>query len=443
MQDAQPDQSAMPEIAVWIGIDWADQKHAYAMQIAGEERVGRGEIDHTPEAVEEFFTELGRRFPDQMIAVAMEQARGSLLFMLSKYGHLVLYPVHSSTMDHYRKSFYPSGAKSDPTDADLILELLRKHPDRLRPFRPDTVATRTIQFLVEARRDAVNDKTRYLNRLTSQLKMFFPQILQWFKEVDAPVVSDVLTAWPTLEHMQAAKPSALANFFGSHRFSPERSDQLRTALVAAIPATRDQAVIATGVIVVKRLIEQLRVLRASIKEHAEKIEELTTSHPDFEIFASLPGAGKVMIPRLIAALGTDRDRYMTAAELQCYSGIAPVISRSGQQCHTDWRRACPKFLRQTFHEWAWYSTRKCSWARQYYDTQRARKKSHHAAVRALSFKWIRILFRCWKDRSLYDEARYTAALASRTSRQAQPSVKIMWKNIAGFCKPAEIPSENA
>jgi Transposase len=133
MQDAQPDQSAMPEIAVWIGIDWADQKHAYAMQIAGEERVGRGEIDHTPEAVEEFFTELGQRFPDQMIAVAMEQARGSLLFMLSKYGHLVLYPVHSSTMDHYRKSFYPSGAKSDPTDADLILELLRKHPDRLRP----------------------------------------------------------------------------------------------------------------------------------------------------------------------------------------------------------------------------------------------------------------------------------------------------------------------
>lgn len=78
MQHAQPDQSAMPEIAVWIGIDWADQKHAYAMQIAGEERVGRGEIDHTPEAVEEFFTELGRRFPDQMIAVAMEQARGSL-----------------------------------------------------------------------------------------------------------------------------------------------------------------------------------------------------------------------------------------------------------------------------------------------------------------------------------------------------------------------------
>ena len=220
MQDAQPDQSAMPEIAVWIGIDWADQKHAYAMQIAGEERVGRGEIDHTPEAVEEFFTELGRRFPDQMVAVAMEQARGSLLFMLSKYGHLVLYPVHSSTMDHYRKSFYPSGAKSDPTDADLILELLRKHSDRLRPFRPDTVATRTIQFLVEARRDAVNDKTRYLNRLTSQLKMFFPQILQWFKEVDAPVVSDVLTAWPTLEHMQAAKPSALAKFFERHRFQP-------------------------------------------------------------------------------------------------------------------------------------------------------------------------------------------------------------------------------
>src|SRR5260370_35219931 len=114
MQDAQPDQSAMPEIAVWIGIDWADQKHAYAMQVADEERVGRGEIDHTPEAVEEFFTELGRRFPDQMVAVAMEQARGSLLFRVSKYGHLVLYTVHSNTSDHYAKSLVASVAKLGP-----------------------------------------------------------------------------------------------------------------------------------------------------------------------------------------------------------------------------------------------------------------------------------------------------------------------------------------
>jgi hypothetical protein len=58
----------------------------------------------------------------------------------------------------------------------------------------------------------------------------------------------------------------------------------------------------------------------------EKIQALARAHPDFAIFDSLPGAGQGMGPRLIAAPGTQRDRYQTASELQCYSGIAPVLA---------------------------------------------------------------------------------------------------------------------
>jgi hypothetical protein len=42
-------------------------------------------------------------------------------------------------------------------------------------------------------------------------------------------------------------------------------------------------------------------------------------------------------------------------------------------------------------------------------------KDHRAAVRALAFKWIRIVFRCWQERVAYDENRYLAALAKRGS----------------------------
>jgi hypothetical protein len=31
-------------------------------------------------------------------------------------------------------------------------------------------------------------------------------------------------------------------------------------------------------------------------------------------------------------------------------------------------------------------------------------------VRALAFKWQRVIWRCWQDRRPYDEARYEAAL---------------------------------
>lgn len=61
---------------------------------------------------------------------------------------------------------------------------------------------------------------------------------------------------------------------------------------------------------------------------------------------------------------------LTASEIPCYSGIAPVTESSGKQKWIHWRWACPKFLRQTFHEWAGLSTRKSEWARAYYDHQR-------------------------------------------------------------------------
>ena len=132
---------------------------------------------------------------------------------------------------------------------------------------------------------------------------------------------------------------------------------LQQLIEQAVAAIKDQAVVESSILIVRRLVRQLETLRDAIAEHDKKIEDLTQSHPDYAVFSSLPGAGPVMIPRLIAAFGTQRDRYATAAAMQCYAGIAPVVESSGKQRWVHWRWACPKFLRQTFHEWAWLSTR--------------------------------------------------------------------------------------
>src|SRR5258707_12811423 len=112
--------------------------------------------------------------------------------MLTKYVHLVLFPVHPTTLSDYRKGFRPSGAKSDPSDAGLLLDLLVRHREKLRRLNPDTVETRTLQFLVEGRRKLVNDKTRYSNRLTACLKLHFRQGLDWFAEVSSKFAGDFL-----------------------------------------------------------------------------------------------------------------------------------------------------------------------------------------------------------------------------------------------------------
>src|SRR4051794_23627168 len=405
------------KVAAWIGIDWADQKHRWAMRIEGETRIQQGDLEHTPEAIEQFVSSLAVRFPGQRVAVALEQSRGALIFMLGKYEHLVLYPIHPNTVDHYRKSVYPSGAKSDPGDAGLILDLLCTHNARLRALHADTVETRALQLLVEARREAVDDKTRYLNRLTAQLKVFFPQILAWFSTPDTVVVGRLLQKWPTLDRLQHAPARQVAGFLREHRIQDSRILTLQQLIAEAVAAVEDKAVLESSVLIVARIVRQLETLRQPIAEHDKKITELAESHPDYGIFSSFPGAGTAMAPRLIAAFGTQRDRYATASAIQCYAGIAPVTESSGKQKWVHWRWACPIFLRQTFHEWAWLSTRKSEWARIFYDQQRERNKSHHAAVRARSFKWLRIVFRCWKDRVPYDEVGYVLALQNRGAPQ--------------------------
>lgn len=424
------------EFAALVAIDWADQKHDWILEVPGSPGRQSGVIDHTPESVDVWATELRRRFGGQPVAVALEQSRGPLVFMLTKYDHLVIFPVHPTLLANYRKSFRPSGAKNDPSDAGLLLDVLGRHRDKLRRLNPDTVETRTLQFLVEERRKLVSEKTRCSNRIRAHLKMYFPQVLDWFHDVGSIIVADFLERWPRLEKLQRARPATIECFLIDHNSRAadriaERLEQIRTT----IPATKDEAVVEASSAAVLVWIGLLRQLLGAIKVYDQQINTLARQHPDYALMNSFPGAGPVLTPRLIAALGSDRGRYETAHEIQCYSGIAPVVVTSGKQYWVHWRWSCPKFLRQTFHEWAVHSIAYSPWARQYYEEQRAKGKARNTAVRALAFKWIRILFRCWQDRKPYDEQLYQQARARRRPKaKADSPVELQWKTVAGFSK---------
>src|SRR5215813_2251760 len=203
------------EFAAYVAIDWADQKHAWALQVTDGSPRESGSLDHSPEAVDIWAAELRHRFSGRLVAVALEQSRGALVFMLSKYQHLVVFPVHPTALANYRKSFRPSGAKDDPHDAGLLLDILLRHRDKLRRLNPDTPETRTLQFLVEERRKLVHEKTRYSNRITAHLKMYFPQALHWF-DVGSTMSADFLERWPSLEPLQRAQPATIERLFIDH-----------------------------------------------------------------------------------------------------------------------------------------------------------------------------------------------------------------------------------
>jgi transposase len=324
----------------------------------------------------------------------------------------VLYPINPVTAKRYRDTFAPSGAKNDPVDARLIWELLVKHRDQLRPWTPEDAATRQLALLCEHRRDFVSQRTRFVQQLRAALKTYFPQALDWTgADLATVLATDLLRKWPTLEALQRAKPQAVRAFYYAHRCRrPDLVNERLAQIKTATPLCTDTAVIAAHALRVQILVDQLRPLLAAIAEYDRQIQALFTPHPDAAIFASLPGAGPCLAPRLVAAFGTNRERFPEAEAMARLSGVAPVTQCSGQFHSVYRRRACAKFLLQTFHEFAGCSIKFCDWAQCYYQAQRAKGKGHHTAVRALALKWVRILWRCWHDRVPYHEATYVAAL---------------------------------
>jgi len=404
------------DFAAFVGLDWADATHDICVQAAGTERREFLVLEHSPEAIEAWVRTLRARFNGQPIAVCLELNQGPIVAALRKYDFLVLFPVNPLTLARYREAFTPSRAKDDPTDAELQVEFLLKHRDKLTPLTPQSPTMRALAQLVEHRRRLVGDKVRLTNRLTSALTNYFPHVLQWFDEKDTAIFGDFLSHWPTLKAVQLARRTTLERFFRVHHVRSADVIQTRIkAIKSAVALTTDAGVITPNALLLQALVAQLRVTLQAIADFDTAIAQRAQDHPDFPLFDALPGAGAVFAPRLLVAFGEQRERYASAEELQKYAGIAPVTERSGKKAWVHWRLQCPKFLRQTFVEWAAESIRHSFWAQVSYQQQRDKGKAHQAAVRALAFKWIRILYRCWQERTPYDEAVYLQALQRRSA----------------------------
>ncbi len=328
----------------------------------------------------------------------------------------MLYPANPKTLARFREAFTPSRAKDDPRDAEYLMELLIHHRDRLKAWMPDDETTRTLQLLVEHRRRLVGDQTRISNRLTALLKGYFPQVLQWFPDIRTELVCEFLLRWPSLDALRGVRRTTLEKFFRAHNSHRQATLETRLdAVKGAVPLTTDAAVINSSVVMVKALASQMQTTLTAVKGFDTQIEALCQAHEDFELFTSLPGAGKVYASRLLTALGSNRERWASADELLRFSGVAPVVERSGKSSWTRWRYFCPKFLRQSFVEYAGESIRHSEWAKAFYLSQKAKGKSHQAAVRALAYKWIRIIWKCWQTRTKYSEARYIECLRKKGS----------------------------
>lgn len=413
------DNDPMPQVVAFIGLDWGDRTHAFALQ-TDSTSTETGSLSSSPEELHGWLQRLAQRFGGRPVALAVETSRGPLIHLFSAYPWLQIYPIHPATSKRYREAFRPSGAKNDGPDALLLLDLVKHHRRKLRLLEPQDEITRKLAALVELRRDVVNRRTQVVNQLIALLKSYYPQALSLAGEkLTTAMALDFLERWPEPLALKMARPSTFKRFYYVHGVrSAELVNQRLELFQNLVVLTTDPAVLEPACCQLRILLAQLRVFEKELPRLEEWIEQLFKNHDEAYLFRDLPGAGDALKPRLLVAFGTDRTLYPEPESLQKFAGIAPVIEQSGNSRWVHWRWNTNRFLRQTFIEWVAKTIPQSLWARAYYQAMKAKGNKHHVILRALAYKWIRILWKCWQTHTPYDEQVHLQHLLARKSPYA-------------------------
>ncbi len=298
---------SLNHFAAVIGIDWADRKHDVCLRIAASDTLEFSVLTHSAQAIDDWASGLQQRFPNQQLAICIESRKVPLIHALLKYPFLVLFPVNPQTLARYRRAFRPSRAKDDPADAQLLLDLVSRHPEQFNPWTPERPEVRALDSLVEQRRTLVADKVRYTNRLTAALKNYYPQALDWFEDRDTLLFTKFIERWPNLASVKRARRDTLKTFFHQNGVRrPAVIERRITAIQSAIPLTTDPAVIEPQQLLVMSLVHRLALTLGYLAVYDRKIDERFKALDDARLFAALPGAGKQLAPRLLVAFGEDR-----------------------------------------------------------------------------------------------------------------------------------------
>lgn len=397
---------------LFVGIDWASKKHDLCW-IAADGRTESHTFEHEEPKIRKMLELLEQAAQGGPIAIALEKSRGPLQRLLEAQPGIQLYLIDPKQFDHYRRSFVSSTAKADLSDARRLAQMVKERYQELKRFEPSDPATRRIGLLSETRRKLVDQKTAIIQQLTQLLRGYYPLALE-LGSPERVLVRTVLRRWPDPTQFRRAHPEMLRELLRKYRFgNAEEIEAMILKIRQDKPIGGDPLVTESSIFQLQAGLGQLKVLFSQIKKIDQTIQIAMAQHPDVNLFKGIRGAGPSLTPRLLAALGSDRQRYKSAEELMVVAGIAPVTRQSGNSKTVRSRVATSKFLRQTFHEFAASTCRQKGWANLFYKAYRAAGMAHHAAVRKIAAKWIRILFKVWKDRVQYDETRYLDALKKK------------------------------
>lgn len=401
------------------GIDWAFADHAVAVHSNDGTRRWRCAVAHSREGLDRLVAWLAGFGDPADLPIAIERPDGRLVDRLLEAGHPVV-PVKSTAIKTWRESEVPSGAKSDPGDADVITDYLRVRHHQLRVLAPFGAATKALRALVRSRDDLVDQRVTAINQFAALLDAFWPGAKAVFADIESPTALSFLERYPTPASAARLGEKRMAAFCAKVGYSGGRTAaQLVERLRAAPAGVVDPVETVAGRDAVLAMVTVLRALNVAIKSLERSIHARLDEHPDGKVFTSLPRSGRVNAAQMLAEWGDCRDAYAGPESVSALAGQTPVTKQSGKHKSVGFRWACNKRFRNAMHTFADNSRHASPWAAGIYEGAKSRGHDHQHALRILGRAWIRVIYRCWTDGVPYDAALHGAAsqLAEKASLQ--------------------------
>ncbi|MGC1781078.1 MAG: IS110 family transposase [Acidobacteriaceae bacterium] len=394
---------------LFIGDDWAQDHHdVYVMDEAGAQLAAR----RLPEGligIGQLHDLIARHAEDPSeVIVGIEKDHGLWVGALAASGYRV-YAINPMAVARYRDRHRVSGAKSDGADAKLLADLVRTDRHNHRPLEGDSAQAEAIKVLARAHQNLIWTRARQISALRAGLLEYYPAALQAFphlgeRDRDRDALA-VLGRAPTPDQgarLSLSKVAAALKAGGRQRGVDERAREIQALLGSqqlqapkAVTAAYGAATSATVNIVVA-LTNQIGAVETQLAQHFR-------THPDADIYLSLPGLGVILGARVLGEFGDDPNRFTDAKCRKNYAATSPVTVASGRKHAVMARHVRNQRLYDAVDRWA-FATLKCSpGSRAFYDQHRAAGDTHHQALRALANRLVGILHGCLRHHTLYNE----------------------------------------
>lgn len=396
-------------MSYFVGLDWAADDHAVCVVDGHGVVIARFTVAHSAAGMTELLTRLCKIAPPEELRIAIERPTGLIVDTLVEYGFVVV-AIHPNAVKASRPRYSAAQGKTDDGDAYLLADLLRTDGHRFRTLTPLSDETKALRGLVRVRDDLVGQRVALANQLRCLLEQFWAGAVEIFADVESPIALDFLDRYPTPQSASALGEKRMAAFMARNAYCGRRSaSELLERLRGAPPAVAGDLEAEAKGECVRALVAVLRPLVAQIATLTSAVEHAVEAHPDGKVVTTLFKSGRICAAQLLAEIGDDRGRFVSADQLAAEGGVAPVTRESGKHRAVVFRWACNKRLRSALSTLADTTRHTSPWARALYQRARDRGCEHAHALRILARAWCRVIWHCWQNRVAYDPAKHRAA----------------------------------